>query len=143
MNRFSFWQRWLLSLGVIFVVAGLTVAFVSLITPIGPLNNFVNPIFWGSQPVPESVVNFQRWIYSVLMATMAGWGVFIVFVAYYPFKNREKWAWNCLMVGALVWYLPDTALSLYFGVTFNAVANTLFLVAIALPLIFTRRDFAR
>jgi hypothetical protein len=48
-----------------------------------------------------------------------------------------------LVVGTLVWYLPDTGLSLYFGVTFNAVVNTIFLAIIALPLIFTRREFAR
>ena len=142
MNRFSFWQRWLFSLGLVFVVVGLTVALMGFITSIGPLNRMVDPIFWGKQPVPEPAVNFQRWIYGVLMATMAGWGVFIAFVAHYPFRNKEKWAWNCLVMGSLVWYLPDTSLSLYFGVTFNAVANTIFLAAVVLPLIFTRREFA-
>ncbi len=143
MNRFRFWQRWLFSLGLVFVVVGLTVALMSFITSLEPLNRMVDPIFWDKQPVPEQAVNFQRWIYGVLMATMAGWGVFIAFVAHYPFRNKEKWAWNCLVMGSLVWYLPDTSLSLYFGVTFNAVANTIFLAAVALPLIYTHREFAR
>ena len=143
MSQFSFWQRWLFVLGVVLAIVGMLAALMCIVTPLGPLNSLVDPIFWGKQAAPDPAVNFSRWIYGVMLATFAGWGALVAFIAHYPFKNKEKWAWNCLLVGTLVLYLPDTALSLYFGVIFNAVANTIFLAAVALPLIFTRREFQR
>ena len=76
----------------------------------------------------------------MLGATVAGWGVFMAFIAHYPFRRRERWAWWCLVTGLLVWYLPDTALSLVYA-PFNAAFNSLLLVNFGLPLLFTRHDF--
>jgi hypothetical protein len=41
----------------------------------------------------------------------------------------------------LVWYLPDTTISLASGVIFNAVLNTVLLALVALPLFFARKEF--
>ncbi|MFQ5811867.1 MAG: hypothetical protein ACE5I2_01535 [Anaerolineae bacterium] len=71
-----------------------------------------------------------------------GWGIFMVFIAHYPFKHREQWSWNCLAAGLLVWYLVDTAISLYFKVYFNAAFNTVLLILSMLPLACTRRHFS-
>jgi hypothetical protein len=50
-------------------------------------------------------------------------------------------AWYCTAIGVLVWYIPDTAMSLRFGVAINVVINSILLVGVALPLIFTRKAF--
>jgi hypothetical protein len=63
------------------------------------------------------------------------------FVAFYPFKNGEKWAWNSLVAALLVWFVVDETLSLYHAVYFNAAFNLGLLLAIALPLLFTRKHF--
>ena len=73
---------------------------------------------------------------------MAGWGVFLASVAAIPFRRRERWAWNCIVLGILFWYVPDTGFSLQAGVMFNAAVNTALLALIALPLVFTRRNFS-
>ncbi|VAW40610.1 hypothetical protein MNBD_CHLOROFLEXI01-4485, partial [hydrothermal vent metagenome] len=49
----------------------------------------------------------------MLGTTVAGWGIFMAFLAQYPFKAREKWVWNCFAVGITVWYITDTAISAY------------------------------
>jgi len=104
-------------------------------------NNQVNPVFWGVKNVPETVGSFQAWIYGVLGATVSGWGIFMAFIAHYPFKERRRWAWNCMATGFTLWFLADTAISLTFNVQFNAIFNIVLFVALGTPLLFTRKKF--
>lgn len=111
-------------------------------TPIFDLfNRQIDPAFWNAN-VGAEAREFQKWMYGVWGATIAGWGVFVTFVAHYAFANREKWAWNCLAAGVLLWFVLDTALSLNYHVIFNAGFNIALLVAAGVPLIFARKDFA-
>jgi hypothetical protein len=142
MRPFTFWQRWLLVLSVVIVAFGLGMAVLNGTPLFDLLNHQVDPVFWDNQPLPAEALAFRGWAYGVLGATMAGWGVFFVFLTQVPFRRKERWAWNCLALGLLVWYVPDTILSLASGVTFNAVFNTVLLVLVALPLFFTRKEFA-
>ena len=144
MNNFTFWQRWLFAAGLVIIAFGLLLAFLSQ-TPVFDLlfNNQINPVFWGQPAAPSQVAAFQGWIYGMLGSTVAGWGVFITFIAHYPFKNREKWAWDCLALGMSLWFLCDTAISLHFRVYFNAAFNLLLLIIVLLPLTFSRKAFFR
>jgi hypothetical protein len=140
-NRFIFWQRWLLVVSLLLVVFGFALAVGSGTALIDPLNRMVDPVFWGSQPVPPQAAAFRGWTYAVMGATMAGWGVFLTSVAGIPFRRRERLAWNCITLGILCWCVPDTGFSLTAGVAFNAAGNTVLLALFVLPLIFTRREF--
>jgi hypothetical protein len=141
MDWFSFWQRWLFVVSLIIVLFGLVMALLNG-TPVFDLfNGQIDPVFWNKEPLGEAAENFQAWIYGVLGATVAGWGIIIAFVVHYPFKRKEKWAWNSLAAAVLFWYVLDTAISLYYGVGFNAVFNTILLILILLPLVFTRKQF--
>jgi hypothetical protein len=142
MNRFIFWQRWLLTVSILIVIFGLVLAVASGTSLIDPLNRMVDPVFWGSQTVPPQAAAFRGWTYAVMGAVMAGWGVFLASVAGIPFRRRERWARNCMVLGILFWYVLDTGFSLQAGVMFNAAVNTVLLAFIAFPLIFTRREFA-
>jgi hypothetical protein len=142
MTRFDFWQRWLFALSILITVFGIGLTLLSG-TPVFDLfNDQINPAFWETKDLNAQTQDFQQWIYGVLGATMAGWGVFFVFIVRTPFRKRERWAWNCLAAGLGLWYVLDTALSLIFKVTFNVVFNTLLLVLVLLPLLATRRAFA-
>ena len=63
------------------------------------------------------------------------------YIALYPFRRQERWAWTCVFLGVLIWYILDTALSFLHGVYFNVAFNTTLLVLIMLPLAFTRPAF--
>ncbi|MBN1313164.1 MAG: hypothetical protein JXB30_17275 [Anaerolineae bacterium] len=141
MKRFIFWQRWLLVLSIVIIIFGLVMSLLSSTAVFDLLNNQVNPVFWNAQPIPEQALAFRSWIYGVTGAAMAGWGVFFAFLAHYPFRRREKWAWTCILLGVLIWYVPDTIISLASGVVFNAIFNTSLLAAVALPLLMTYKDF--
>ncbi len=97
MKNFSFWQKWLLIVSIYLVVFGLVLAFFSQTQLMDfVFNNQINPVFWHDEGIPKDTVPFQAWIYGVLGATVSGWGVLMVFLVHYPFKAREKWAWNCI-----------------------------------------------
>ena len=104
-------------------------------------NRQIDPAFWGAGAVGDGAKEFQKWIYGVWGATIAGWGIFLAFIAHYPFAKKEKWAWNCLVLGLLVWFILDTLISLNYRVYFNAVFNTGLLILAGLPIVFTRKHF--
>jgi len=105
------------------------------------LNDQIDPAFWDSGDVPMAAAEFQTFIYGVLGATIVGWGVFLAFMARYPFKAREPWAWNCIAIGMTAWFVVDTIISVRSGVGFNVVLNIVFFLLALIPLLFTRREF--
>lgn len=143
MCNFNFWQKWLFFVGIYLAVFGLVLAFFNQTYVMDfVFNNQINSVFWSANAVPENIIPFQSWVYGVLGATVAGWGIFIAFLAYYPFKAREKWAWNCIAAGISIWFIFDTSISAFYDVTFNVVFNVVLLIFIGLPLLFTRKYFA-
>ena len=121
MNSFNFWGKWLLIACIILIVFGLGLAFTNQSTFFNLIfNDQINPAFWGFTQIDGTLANFQSWIYGVLGATVAGWGVMVLFLIQYPFKNHEKWAWSAAVFSIGLWYLVDTAISLAYGVLFNA-----------------------
>jgi hypothetical protein len=142
MKQFSFWQRWLWVLSLVIIIFGLVMAVLNNTPFFDLLNHQIDPIFWGNQSVPAQAIAFRGWAYGVMGAVMAGWGVFYAFLAQFPFQRKEKWAWNCLALGTLVWYVPDTFISLLSGVILNATINTVLLALLMLPLLFTRKEFS-
>ena len=142
-NNFSFWQRWLLVVGVVISVLGIMIVLLSGTALFDMFNRQINPVFWGPNTVEDNAKGFQQWIYGVLGATMAGWGVFMTFITHYSFRNKEKWAWNCMFVGMLVWFVLDTSISIFHKVYFNAVFNTGLLIIAMLPVVLTRKYFVQ
>ena len=144
MKNFNFWQKWLLIVGIYLVVFGLFLTFFSQSGLMDFIfNNQIDPIFWVNAELPENTFKFQGWIYGVLGAVIAGWGTLISFWAFYPYKTRERWAWNGLAIGTAIWYCADTAISAIYAVTFNIVFNTIMLFLLATPLVFTKKYFTK
>jgi uncharacterized membrane protein YiaA len=141
LSNFPFWQRWLFVVGIGIVIFGLLMAVISGSPVFGLFNRQIDPALWGTVPSIESIQHFQSWIYGVWGATIAGLGVFLSFIAHDPFRNKEKWARNCLIIGLLVWFVLNTSLSLFYKVYFNAAFNTALFILAGLPLFFTRNEF--
>lgn len=140
-SQFFFWQRWLFVISLAFIVFGLAIALLNN-TPLFDLfNRQVDPVFWGSEAVSHEVLVFRGWIYGIAGSAIASWGVFLAYIINYPLRRREKWAWNCLVLGMLTWYFPDIAVSLYFGVFFNVIFSTLCVAAMIFPLMIIRKYF--
>jgi len=139
MTKFSFWQRWLWIVGILISGFGMLMVLLSGTPLFDSFNRQIDPAFWGTGVVEDSAKGFQHWVYGVWGATIAGWGIFVTFIAHYPFRNKEKWSWNCLVTGMFVWFVLDTSLSLYYRVYFNAAFNTVLLILAMLPIAITRK----
>ena len=122
---------------------GILMALVSGTPLFDVFNRQIDPAFWETEAIDEAARRFQHWMYGLWGATIAGWGIFLTYVVSYPFKKKEKWARNCLIVGLLVWFVLDTSLSAICKVYFNVAFNTALLVLVMLPLVFTRKEFVR
>jgi len=105
MGSFSFWRKWLFGFGLYLITFGLILSFFSHSTLMNfVFNSQIDPAFWGLAELSENTEKFQAWVYGVLGAVISGWGIFISFIAYYPFKAKEQWAWNCIATGFIVWF---------------------------------------
>ena len=142
LEKFIFWQRWLLIVGLILVGMGLYMIFLRGTVCYILMDNLVNPVFWASTIAPANVTEFQGYVYGVWGATVAIWGTFVAFIAHYPFRQREKWARDCIFVTTLLWYLSTAFVSLQVNYVLNVVANTVVSILLLLPLFFTRKDFS-
>ena len=140
-SSFAFWQKWLLVVSYFSLGFGVLMALLGT-TPLFDLfNDQLNFIFWGTSPAPSEVIAMHGFYYGLSGGVLAGWAIALIFLTQTPFKNREKWAWNCIISGVVTWYILDTMASIRFGVYFNVVANTLFLITLLLPLLSTKKHF--
>ena len=109
----------------------------------GPLHAAINESIWRRPDLPADVVLYHRFVHAVLGATIASWALALVFVVRHALAAREPWAWWCVLCSTLIWFVPDTAASLYFGVWPNAVFNVVCLGSFAVPLALTRSVLSR
>jgi uncharacterized BrkB/YihY/UPF0761 family membrane protein len=144
MNHFEFWHKWLVALSAVIVLLGLMIAFLYGTALFKPLDDQITAAFWDHRSeITGAMRDYQRWTIGLLGAVMASWGVLMAFIALYPFKRKEKWAWDCLAAALVTWFVVDESFSLYYGVYANAVGNLILLLGLALPLAFTRRHFVQ
>lgn len=76
--------------------------------------SYFTSVFWESGIVPPKTKAFYHWVFGMYAAMATPWALFIVLVAWYPFKRKEKWSWYCLFSCISVWYIIDTVFSLHF-----------------------------
>ncbi len=144
MNNFNFWQKFLLIVSGILTLMGLFISLFNQTSLFDILfNKNINPSFFNDNSISSNFIQFQSWIYGVLGATIFGWGIFIFFITNNAFKNKQKWAWNCIMIGICSWYFIDTSISVYFNIIFNVFFNTVLLLAVLVPLLFTKKYFLK
>ena len=144
MKNIHFWVKWLFITCLIVIAYGLGLVFFSQSALFDLLiNDRINMTFWGTTRVTPDILTFQSFIYSVLGATAAGWGILLAFMVQYPFRNKEKWAWNAIALAIATWFVLDTGYSVYYQAYINAIINTILLVALGLPLLVTRKEFMK
>lgn len=141
MKSFSFWQRWLVVVGVLVALFGVFMALVNSTSLFSLFNDRIDPVFWGTSAVSDGALRFRQWVYGAWGATVAGWGLTLAYIAHQPFERRERWSREALVAGLSLWYLLDTGTSLYFRVYFNALFNTLLLLLAGLPIALTWNTF--
>lgn len=139
----TIWWRWLLVVSLIGILFGaLMVVAPGLLSPLSrpSYNSFFTTDRYSQLSAAD--IAFQNWLYGVVGAVMAGWSLTVAFIAYFPFRAGERWAWPALGIAVVVWFVLDTGISWLHGVTVNVLFNTVLLIAFGVPLIASRRFFA-
>ncbi len=98
--------------------------------------------FWHSTQFPTEVEPFRVFIYGPLGGTITCCYILLAFIAYYPFKEKQRWSRNAIVVAFSVWVIIDSSLCLYFKVYPQIyIINAFSIIVKALPIIFTWKDF--
>lgn len=144
MVSFIFWQRWLFYSSLLFVLFGIGFAFDGNNPLFAWYDHSLSKIFWGSNSIPESTNNFSSFIHGPLGGTIACCYILLAYIAWYPFKRKEIWARNAIVVAYGTWILLDSAICLYYDVYFQIyLINAFSFLQKALPIIFTWNDFKK
>lgn len=77
--------------------------------------------------------------HAVMGSVMVGWGALIFMLVRKLNVDDAKETCSMIAISVLLWYVPDTAFSLYSGFWQNAVMNTGFAVLYAVPLLALRK----
>jgi hypothetical protein len=101
----------------------------------------VNGVFWSGIAPDAATGQFRLWVYGMLGATMAGWGITLVYIVLNPFARGEKWSRNAIAAGIALWFAVDTFMSAYTHAYFNVGVNVLLIVLAGIPLLMTWKHF--
>lgn len=141
-SNFHFWQKWLYYSSLFFVFVGILVALFNESIFFELWNRGAAQLFGTNGTLSSDVLSFKEFILGPLGGTISGNYMLLAFVAKYPFKRKEKWAWQAATASLLIWFLIDTSISFYHSAYFNILLINIFtLVVQGLPLIFTWKDF--
>jgi hypothetical protein len=142
-KRFLFWQKWLFYSSLLFALFGLVLAFYGNNPLFEPYHRMLASIFFQQESLPANTRLLYTFVMGPMGATIAVTYILLAYIALYPFRRREKWARNAIVVGFSVWFITDAVVSIYYGVYFQALVLHL-LISVpqkALPLIFTWKAF--
>ena len=133
------WRVWLLLVAADIALLGALMLAAPSLT-----QGFFNVLFFGQTEPPAGftpeAVAYVRFSHGVLGAVLIGWMVLLAYVVV-PFRRGEAWAWNALAGSFGLWFLIDSAFSIWAGFAANAGLNAVFTVAAFIPLAVTYRRF--
>lgn len=142
MKRFHFWQQWLFYSSLVFAAAGIVFAIYGNNPLFRHYNHALAERFWHISRIPPSAEPFRAFIWAPLGGTIACAYVLLAYIAYYPFRRKEKWSWYAIAIAFSVWIIIDCIVCVYYRVYFQIyVINAFSFLVKALPLIFTRKYF--
>ncbi|HEX4856351.1 MAG TPA: hypothetical protein VFV28_06025 [Limnobacter sp.] len=88
---------------------------------------------------PAEAREYIKLAHAVMGSVVAGWALLMLLLVRQFLTKGLKSAWNMLVASLLLWFIPDTAMSLHTGFWQNAVLNTSLALGYALPLLKLRR----
>ena len=135
-NNFDFWQRWMVNFNLMIVCFGVIIVFFGESLLFHFWHEFSKEVFFdGNEKTYEAIQPFRSFLFAIIGGTIAGFHLLMVYIAKYPFKNKEKWAFNALLYGTLLWFVLDSGMSLYYGAYHNVwMINIVAMIGIGLPL---------
>ena len=141
-TSFLFWQKWLVVISCAGIVLGFLFPFLSSVDFIAAgYNQALAEAFFGQKQLPENVLIYNQWVWAMLGAVISAWSICLLFLALYPFRNREKWAWYCIGSSLIITFIIDAGVSVYFKFYTEIIVALLWFVSCIIPIIATYKHF--
>lgn len=141
-NHFLFWQKWLFYTSILFAFYGVAFAFYGNNILFRPYDKMLAMVFWNNSEFPPQADSFRAFIYGPLGGTITCCYILLAFIAKYPFKEKQKWARNAIIVAFSIWVIIDSSICFHFGVYPQIyIINAFSITVKALPIIFTWKYF--
>jgi hypothetical protein len=141
-RSFTFWQKWLVIINCIAIIMGFFLPFVSTVDFIAEgYNHALAEAFFAQKTLHEDVFVYNQWVWAMLGAVIMGWSICMLFIALYPFKNRDKWAWWCIGVSLIVTFIVDIGFSVYFNFHMEIIIALSWFLPGIIAIIATHKDF--
>ncbi len=139
--NFTFWTNYLKIVSIIFAVMGLMWAVIGSFDPLGIYDQWMAQTFYGQNDFPPDVKKAIQFILAPFGATSMGYFILQYFIAANAYANREKWAYQTIMIAFFAWFILDTILSISHNAWFNVFLANIPALLMMLPVVFTGRYF--
>ncbi|MBN8580598.1 MAG: hypothetical protein J0L96_07995 [Anaerolineae bacterium] len=139
-TNLNFWWRWLVAADIIVIVFGAAQALLPDLIRQG----FSLLVFGSASYVdtfPQDAIRYITLTHAVMGSAMIGWGVSMMYTLLTQFRNGEWTGWISPAVALILWFIPDTTISIVTGFWQNAVFNIGFILLFAIPLAATYKTF--
>jgi hypothetical protein len=144
MNRFIFWQRWLFITSILFAAFGVVFALYGDNPLFQPYNHQLAKTFFGTDEFPKYAGPFCAFVYGPVGGCIACCYILLAYIAWYPFRQKERWAWWATVFAFSAWAILDSTAAIRYGLYFHVyIINVFSILVKALPLAFTWRYFFR
>jgi hypothetical protein len=141
MDKLNYWRKYLLLTSYFMMAIGIYVAFFKNTALFTPFKRLIDPVFWPDNIMSEGTQQFKGFIYSFSGVFVLLWGLNSYFIIKNAFEPKNKWAWDCIVITTLVWFVIMFCFSIYYKVYYNAVFDVIYFVALLVPIIKTRKYF--
>ena len=141
-KHFRFWRNWLVLVGAWGIFVGLALPFAAGIDWVaGAYNQHLAHNFFDSEALSPEMARYNLWVWAMLGAVIAAFGICILFLALYPFARREAWAWWTIALSLVVTFIYDVGVSIFFGFYAEVVFALTWFIPGIIPLLATRKAF--
>lgn len=141
-RKFYFWQMWLFYSSIIFAFFGLLLIICGTQSIFKYYYLAISNLLFNRDELPKDVEIFRKLWVGVVGGTMVACYSLLAFVAYYPFKEKQKWAQTAIIFSFIPWFILDSYMCYLSGVYFQIYLFNAFSILVkALPIVFTWKDF--
>jgi len=130
-----FWKTWMTATCATLSLLGLILAAAAFEATDGPARLYFDLI---NGPGDLDLDPRMRFVLAVLGGVCIGWSITLIatFTAAHALSGEAATSvWRLTLVALVLWYVIDSALSVYTGFWLNAMINTLFFGALLTPII--------
>ena len=126
--------RWLKFGSALTIFFGALIAAAAVPAMSGPVQFLADFIFFPLDGLQSVTAEETRLINAIGGGVMVGWGVMLWMVSTQLYPKEPALAGKIIMTSIVVWFVIDSAGSVFAGAPLNALGNVSFLLVFCLPL---------